>query len=317
VANGPQDSGAAIGFRKNDQANFSPSPYSDFDMSVTSKVLWYIESHLGGDLSLETIAQDLGVSRFHLSRAFGAALGCPLATFVRSRRLTEAAKTLTNGAPCITTVALDAGYGSHEAFTRAFRQQFGLTPEQVRSQAHVDNLKLKEPLRMQANTTVSVAPVRIAERDEILIFGLSQHYHCKNNAGIPSQWERFTPFYGNIPRQVPKLAYGVCYNFDDAGNFDYLCGVEVTEFPPHPVEFSRLRVAPQTYAVFEHTGHISAIGSTWNAIWNQGLSDAGLKAADAPVIELYHDDQFDPRSGNGGLELWVSVKSGVVTKVTE
>jgi AraC-like DNA-binding protein len=37
-------------------------------MSVSAKALWYIESHLGGDLSLESIAQDVGVSRYHLSR---------------------------------------------------------------------------------------------------------------------------------------------------------------------------------------------------------------------------------------------------------
>jgi AraC family transcriptional regulator len=46
--------------------------------------------------------------------------------YVRGRRLTEAAKVLSDGAPDILTVALDAGYGSHEAFTRAFRDQFGV-----------------------------------------------------------------------------------------------------------------------------------------------------------------------------------------------
>lgn len=157
---------------------------------------------------------------------------------------------------------------------------------------------------MEATTTTPVAPPRIVEREEILLFGLSRHYNCKENAAIPLQWERFTPHYGHISKQVPKLAYGVIYNSDDSGNFDYLYGVEVTEFPSQPAEFTRLRVAPQTYAVFEHTSHISSIGSTWYAIWNQGLSDAGLKAADAPAFELYDDDRFDPRTGNGGLELW-------------
>jgi AraC family transcriptional regulator len=291
------------------QARFHYTSYSDFDMSVTSKALWIIESRLGGDLSLDAIARDLGVSRFHLSRAFSLAMGCPLAAFVRSRRLSEASKALVNGAPDILNVAFDYGYGSHEAFTRAFRQQFGLTPEQVRTQAHVNNLRLQEPIRMEATTTTPVAPPRIVERDEILLFGLSQHYNCKEKAAIPLQWERFIPHHGHIPKQVPKLAYGAVYNSDDSGNFDYMCGVAVAEFPSQPAEFTRLRLAPQTYAVFEHTGHISSIGSTWYAIWNQGLSDAGLKAADAPAFELYHDDRFDPRTGNGGLELWVPVKS--------
>lgn len=98
-------------------------------MSVTNKSLWYIESHLSGELSLEAIATVIGVSRFHVSRAFSLTVGCSLASYVRGRRLSEAARALAGGAPDILAVALDTGYGSHEAFTRAFRQQFGLTPE--------------------------------------------------------------------------------------------------------------------------------------------------------------------------------------------
>src|SRR5262249_49837613 len=91
-------------------------------VSVSRKALWYIDSHLGGDLALESIAGVVGVSRFHLSRAFGLSTGSALASYVRGRRLSEAARRLADGAPDILAVALDTGYGSHEAFTRAFRQ---------------------------------------------------------------------------------------------------------------------------------------------------------------------------------------------------
>jgi AraC-like DNA-binding protein len=114
-------------------------------MSVSARALWYIESHLGGDLSLELIARDVGVSPYHLSRAFGTATGCGLAHYVRARRLSEAAKALLNGAPDILSVSLDSGYGSHEAFTRAFRQHFGLTPERARAQRPTTILDLLEP----------------------------------------------------------------------------------------------------------------------------------------------------------------------------
>jgi AraC family transcriptional regulator len=55
----------------------------------------------------------------------------------------EAARQLCNGAPDILTIALNAGYGSHEAFTRAFRDQFGLTPEQARGQDQVATLSFQ------------------------------------------------------------------------------------------------------------------------------------------------------------------------------
>ena len=117
-------------------------------MTVTAKALWYIESHLSGDVSLDAIADAVGVSRFHLSRAFGLTVGCSLAAYVRGRRLAEAARELMKGAPDILTVALDSGYGSHEAFTRAFRQQFGVTPDAVCTRGDVAALDLMEPIRM-------------------------------------------------------------------------------------------------------------------------------------------------------------------------
>jgi AraC family transcriptional regulator len=275
-------------------------------MSVTARALWYIESHLGGNLSLELIARDVGVSRYHLSRAFSAATGHGLALYVRARRLSEAAKALLNGAPDILSVSLDTGYGSHEAFTRAFRQHFGLTPEQARAQRPTTNLKLLEPIRMQTANTTCAAAARIAERDTMLIFGLSQHYAPYSLGGIPSQWERFLTHFGHIPTQVDKIAYGVICNPDDTGNFDYICGAEVSEFPSYPGEFARLRIAPQTYLVFRHADHVSNVGATCSAIWNQGLPDSGYKAADGPWFERY-GEEFDGRTGLGGLEIWVPI----------
>src|SRR5262249_16662272 len=117
--------------RNNCQATPRGTGHDGVIVSVTAKTLWYIERHLSGDLSLEAIADVVGVSRFHISRAFGVTVGCGLASYVRTRRLSEAARTLVDGAPDILAVALDTGYGSHEAFTRAFRQYFGLTPEEL------------------------------------------------------------------------------------------------------------------------------------------------------------------------------------------
>lgn len=118
------------------------------DMDPISKAVWCIESRFASDLSLDEIAQVSGVSRFHLCRAFGNATGSSVMRYVRGRRLTEAARQLANGAPDILSVALDWGYGSHEAFTRAFREQFGLTPEALRERRDLSALQLVDPLVM-------------------------------------------------------------------------------------------------------------------------------------------------------------------------
>jgi len=283
-------------------------------VSVTAKALWYIESHLDSELSLDAVAAAAGVSRFHLSRAFAESTGTSVAGYMRGRRLSEAAKALVQGAPDILAVALDAGYGSHEAFTRAFRQHFGLTPEQLRAQAHTDNIPLQEPIRMnQAATTSLASPrldtsLRLIRGDAMLIFGLAQRCPRVGDAAIPSQWNSFVPHLGHIDRQIGSVAYGVIYNSDDSGNYDYICGVAVDQFPSRPPEFTRLRIPPQHYAVFEHRDHVAAIAGTWKAIWEQGLAASACKAVDGPAFERY-DERFDPRTGLGGLEIWVPVQA--------
>jgi AraC family transcriptional regulator len=83
-----------------------------------------------------------------MAHAFGRSLGIPIMAYARGLRLAQAARELAAGAPDIIGVALDAGYGSHEALTRAFREQFGLTPEAVRAEGTVSNLNLMEPMQM-------------------------------------------------------------------------------------------------------------------------------------------------------------------------
>jgi AraC family transcriptional regulator len=276
-------------------------------MNPAEKALWFIESHLGRELTLDEIAGIAGISRFHMVRAFAAATGLSVMRYVRARRLSEAARALAAGAPDILTLALDADYGSHEAFTRAFRDHFGVTPETVRSLARTDHIKLQEPIQMDSTQTDNLQAPRFEISKPLLIAGIGERYNHENGAGIPNQWQRFHQSVANIPDRVGNVAYGVCCNGDDAGNFDYIAGVEVSGFSDLPREFFRVRIPEQRYAVFTHRDHISTIRRTINTIWNHWLPASGLKAADAPNFEHY-DENFDPLTGNGGLEIWVPVK---------
>jgi AraC family transcriptional regulator len=276
-------------------------------MNPAQKALWYIESHLAKALTLEEISAVAGVSRFHLVRAFAAATGFSVMRYVRARRLTEAARALAGGAPDILSLALEADYGSHEAFTRAFRDHFGVTPEAVRACARLDQLKLQEPVLMNSTATDQLKPPRFQIGKAMLVAGVGDRFSHENGAGIPGLWQRFHQAVDDIPGRVGQLAYGVCCNGDDAGNFDYIAGVEVADFSDLPREFSRVRIPEQKYAVFTHDEHISLVRRTVSAIWNQWLPQSGFQVADAPNFERY-DENFDPRSGNGGLEIWVPIK---------
>lgn len=209
-------------------------------MNPAQKALWYIESHLAQPLTLDEIAGVAGISRFHMVRSFAAATGFSVMRYVRARRLSEAARALANGAPDILGVALDADYGSHEAFTRAFRDHFGVTPEMVRATTCLDKLSLQESIIMDSTLLDHLKPPRFETGKPLLVAGIGERYNCDGSAAIPNQWQRFHQCVDNIPDRVGKVAYGVCCNGDDSGNFDYIAGVEVSDFSDLPREFSRV-----------------------------------------------------------------------------
>jgi len=274
--------------------------------SPAQKALWFIESHLSAPLALDDIASVTAVSRFHIVRAFAAATGFSVMRYVRVRRLSEAARALAAGAPDILTVALDADYGSHEAFTRAFREQFGLTPETVRDNASVDGLRIQDPITMDSTPLDNLAPPRFVTGKPLLVAGVGDRFSHDNAAGIPGLWQRFHQTADAIPARIGQAAYGVCCNGDDAGNFDYIAGVGVTDFSDLPREFARIRIPAATFAVFSHPDHVSTIRRTMSTIWNHWLPASGYRIADAPIVERY-DAAFDPETGNGGFEIWVPV----------
>ena len=61
---------------------------------------------------------------------------------------------------------------------------------------------------------------------------------------------------GHVPGQIGRVAYGVLHNSDDAGNADYMTGVEVADFSNVPVAFTRLRVAAQLRCVHPPPAHL-------------------------------------------------------------
>lgn len=260
---------------------------------------------------MDDAARAAGVSRFHLSRLFSTALGQTAIGYARARRLSEAAKALAAGAPDILTVALDHGYGSHEAFTRAFRDQFGMTPEELRAQGNLNSITLTEPFAMTEQALPDIDPPRFETRDTFTVAGLRVRYGTMGESStveIPNQWRRFAPHIGHIPHAVGDLTYGVFYDFDgDAGGFTYIAGVEVSRTDEMPKEFESLRIPKQRYAVFTHRGHISTIPQTMQAIWQNGIVAANLKPADSASFERY-DARFNPQTGDGDVEVWMALE---------
>lgn len=274
-------------------------------MKAVEKAIWYIESHYREGVTLDTLANVAGVSKYHLSRMFCYAVGLPVSKYLRLRRLSTAAFALASGEPDILELALSLGYGSHEAFSRAFKEHFEATPEQVRSQGHVDNLKILEPVSMEPTQSVKLADPCTETRGEISLLGNSRHYPFEKVSGIPEQWQSFAQLLPTICKHPAPTTFGVIYNGSD-DSFDYFSGIEANQCVDNPREVIRIDLAPQTYLVFEHSAHVASVRETCAAIWSDWLPNADTQMVEAPWFERY-GESFDPITGMGGLEIWIPV----------
>lgn len=274
-------------------------------MSIVDKALWVIERNSDCGLSLSGVAEACGVSRSHLASAFGCRTGWPLVRYLRARRLSRAAERLARGAPDILGVALETGYGSHEAFSRAFREQFGVPPERVRERGSTESLALVAPLDLRARARPALPPPWLSDGPAIRAIGLSRRHSFDKLICIPIQWQLFmASHYGRIAHRSDGIPIGLHYPADDEGGFDYVCAAETAAPGRVPEGLRRIELAPRRYAVFEHRGHVSTLFDTYAAIWNEALPEHGWRPAPAPIVERHAPD-FDPETGEGGLSLWV------------
>ncbi len=275
-------------------------------MSVVNRALFVIERNLTRDLSQGEIAKACAVSRFHLAHAFGEATGLSVMEYVRGRRLTEAAYALASGEEDILGIALDTGYQSHEAFSRAFKAQFGKTPEEVRKSQSIAGLKPVDAIRHVETKEMKLSEPHFEDVGELLFVGLGERRGYDGVHNIPSQWQRFMSGpYVEIEHKKPGIPVGVNTRGED-GDLVYVCAAEVSRFGRIPKGLVTLTVAPARYAVFAHDGHVTEVQQTYSAIWNDWFPKSGFRPAEAPGLER-HNESFDPRTGDGGVTIWIAI----------
>jgi AraC family transcriptional regulator len=152
-----------------------------------------------------------------------------------------------------------------------------------------------------ATADSGLEPQRFETSGALTIAGIGEHYGEWGPAHIPAQWQKFAPFIGRVPGQKSAAAYGVVSSIDDSG-FEYLAGVEVDAAARIGNDFVALTLAPRRYAVFFHDGNVSGLHDFCERIWSTWAPHADI--AKAPFFERY-DSRFDPRTGNGGVEVWI------------
>lgn len=113
------------------------------NLQTIQEVVDYIDAHLGGPLDLDHICRAAGYSKYHLSRMFSSIVACSMHSYVRRRRLTEAARLLVFTDKPILDIALFAGYETQQSFTTGFKSVFRCSPQAYRKKRAFHPLQLK------------------------------------------------------------------------------------------------------------------------------------------------------------------------------
>lgn len=131
-------------------------------------VIDYIEANLDGKLDLETVAEAVHYSKYHLHRMFTSTVGMTIHDYVQRRQLTEAAKLLAFSDRPIIEVTFICGYESQQAFSSAFKSMYKIPPAEYRDNREFYPLQLRFALhRNVANKVFTKDDICLAEKADI------------------------------------------------------------------------------------------------------------------------------------------------------
>ncbi|WP_433753130.1 effector binding domain-containing protein [Paenibacillus amylolyticus] len=199
----------------------------------------YLEQHLQDDFNIRETSAAASFSAFHFQRLFQAITGFTVLEYVRRRRLTEAAGMLLGTSEGILSIAMNFGYQSQEAFTRAFSAYFGMTPAKLRKLEadQLSLLKMQQSIdfndyRTSLDGTFHMNTPRLVTREPNWIVGYEYKTNLNDNqhyAEIPGFYHDFgleQRFMAIPERSRPDMAYGVACHFEEDGAFSFIVGEE-------------------------------------------------------------------------------------------
>jgi AraC family transcriptional regulator len=240
------------------------------------RVLVHIQTHLDDPLSLDELAGIACFSPFHFHRIFRGIVGEPVKEHVRRLRLERAAARLKFSAQPVIDIALDAGYESHEAFTRAFRAGFGESPSAYRS-GRLADAPPESPIAVGIE---QVPEMRIA---------FIRHVGAYQEVG--AAWSRL--FSWLVPRGLYRAdtkLLGICHDDPEVTPPDklrYDAAVTISDSAKAEGEVGVRMLDSGEYAVAQHKGPYQKLGDTYARICGEWLPWSGRELASTASIERY------------------------------
>lgn len=210
----------------------------------------FIDRHLFEPLDLESVARAAGYSTSEFSRRFARMQGESVMAYVRGRRLeTAAARILADPQARLLDLAIECGFTSQAAFTRAFTRAFGEAPGRRRRSADAS-----PPQRRRRTAPGVNAPVfdeRIEQLPELVLVGMSARFSPANYVELAGLWERLVALRQAAGGSRRDESFAVFSDREPGGAFEYFAAWRAwSGAVPAPLE--RVALPAGRYLVFRH-----------------------------------------------------------------
>ncbi|MBC7300157.1 MAG: AraC family transcriptional regulator [Nocardia sp.] len=286
-------------------------------ISALNRLVDLVDARLTGELDIDGLAAAAGTTEYHLRRMFSSLAGMPLSEYVRRRRMTVAAAEVVRGSDDLLSIAVRYGYGSTEAFGRAFRAVHGAGPGDVRRDG--GPLRTQPQLRFRLTVEGSTPmDTRIADRPAFRLIGRAARVpliaegvnpHIQQHiAALPAAEHTRLKALGDTD---PAGLLQVCDDLDPDGaegsELTYLHGVAVTEATRVPDDLDAIEVQAGRWAVFRTSGpHPQALQDTWAATATEWFPANPWRLRPGPSIVAVLDRADDFSTAT--CELWLPVE---------
>ncbi|MFN7978063.1 MAG: AraC family transcriptional regulator [Vicinamibacterales bacterium] len=283
----------------------------DSYLDAIQRVIAHVALHLDDALDLESLAADACLSPFHFHRVFRGMVGETPMEFVRRLRLERAAWQLATSIVPVTTVAFEAGYEAHEAFTRAFRQHFGASPSEFRATprtrhhlaascgVHFDPRGGVVPF-VPRSTGGSIMHVEIDQQPARRLATV-RHIGPYNQIGraFAELGRRLGPAMGALAMQGPAMI-ALYHDAPESVAPDELrsdAAVVVPDDFALPDGVVEQRLPAGRYASTLHVGPYEQLGDVWLRFMGEWLPASGERVAASPAVETYlNNPETTPKS---------------------
>lgn len=283
----------------------------------------FIEANLREDILIEDIAKEAAISKWHFQIVFSSVVGETVKEYVRKRRLSIAHLEIGKNKKRLIEIALDAGFNSQEAFTRSFKETFGITPGESRKKGMLSKFIFNKPkITMEylehLYKGVNMKPI-IKNIEEIKMIGMKKKFisvlstEKNNHIVIPELWDQYLKNENKIKYKKSSTRIGICMPLNDnevkshSDECLYLAGTEVTNIEDVPKDMVAQIVPAGNYAIFTHKGSLDQIGYTINYIYGSWLPKSGRKLREAPDLEVY-DERFNFDSTNSEVDIYIPIE---------